>query len=935
MMANVTATEVLLDSGAAVRDEGDDAPLVKTSDGTQTRSSGLAIGFTPRNAAPSHPTPAYETALLEVYRRLFEYERTLASRHFSGKTAMHRACLAPPGLSTAFMRGYLDLLEANGASLDARTDNDSTPLSMAVRCGDAGPPVVEWLCERLGPDEINSENNNAVGLQRTALGAAAHRLAEQLSEEGTPPEKIDRQRQIIRTLLRYGADIGLLPTDHSSRRYARNLVLEIQQGMQQSAAKGAGGSEASGSSVPSTAPSTSRSGAPIDEDARQPSSSSAHTSAAVASAAASESAPVQSTAERWKDAGNALFAAEKYLDAYCSYLKGIRAERETIAELLIRRSQCLIGLGSYLAAFIDVTTALRILPPPHSIEPGGKYAILQENAVKLYKPLIAQLTDRPVVEAPQQVTDALTEGAALQDSERYADVRDVFTAGLAAADVSTLVALLCNAAACLLKPDLIKEGGPDAVGCAAAAFHLSCLKGPCEQLSVIQQKTLIRLGQGLLAERLFDAADAVVQALTKHDLERQLATDVNKLQERIRTHAANASGEYDWAAIYRQAMGNAQNKQNGRSTTTVDVAEYVGPLAIRHAPDSQPALIATAKVRPGQLLIVEKPVVVERPSSSQDSRRVDERLLERLTSQCDVWHPRLVSQLCCLPPSRGQPSAIRGPPAPETCLGLPPAYFPLVPRFIWSATGEEFGSPVAQMDRDPDRLRRLLHFNIRTADDIIDTSIQGSVPPVLMAGGLWPLASLLSHGGLSRNAIWYVVEENVMVVRAVRPIARGNEVTVSYWDLLHFPSQEREIARHYQLPEPQYSPHVLSVIEQVQQRLSSKGWREVSDLREVDEMLQRVRGLNIETLLISRLLQLRAFIFYEISRKEEAARAFREAIDHSRSLRSDDISDLSLMAACVRLTRSSRARAAIVDELKRSSELLLGTSEAADILWPS
>ncbi|CEM18342.1 unnamed protein product [Vitrella brassicaformis CCMP3155] len=955
MMANITATEVLLESGAAVRDEGDDAPLVETSDGARRISSALAIGFTPKYAAPSHPTPSYETALLEFYRRLFEYEPTLASRHFSGMTAMHSASQAPPGLSAAFMRGYLDLLVAKGASLDARTDDGNSSLSMVAYCGDAGLPVVEWLCERLGPDEINSENHNAVGLTGTALRAAAHRLAEQLSKEGTPPEQIDRQRQIIRTLLRYGADIGLPPPTAPC-------------------------------GMPSTAPSTSRSRAPIDEDARQPSSSSADTSAAAAaSAAASASASVPcTTAERWKDTGNALFLADKYLDAYRSYLKGIRAERETLAELLIRRSQCLIGMGSYLSAFIDVTTSLRILPPPHSIEPGSKYAILQEIAMIVYKPLIAQLTgaaynndiqdvdlpskgaiaalmtdamtqlcstDRPVVEAPQQVTDALTEGAALQDGERYLEAQDVFTAGLAAADVSTLVALLSNAAACLLKPELIKEGGPDAVGCAAAAFHLSCLKGPCQQLSAIQQKILFRLGQGLLAERLFDAASAVVQALTKYGLEGQMAADVTTLQRRIRTHAANASGVYDWAAIYRQAKDNAQNRQLGR-TTLIDVAEYVGPVAIRHAADSQPSVVATQDVPPGQLLIVQKPVVVER-ASSQDSGRFDERLVARLASQCDSWHPRLVSQLCCLPPSRGQPSAIRGPPAPETCLGLPPAYFPLVPRFIWSAAGEEFGPPVAQIDSDPDRLRRLVDFNTRTADDIIETSMQALISAVdesadrlwTASDGLWPLPSLLSHAGAKRNAIWYVVLKDLMVVRAARPIARGNEVTVSYWDLSVTStaaklSGARELARRYDLPDPlhQYSPRVARVIEQVDQRLQVVRQRRPAGgetLRELAEMLQRVRALNVDTVMVPRLLALQLLCLLERRRVAEAVAVARESVASSRALLSYDIHDireLAISLSALSVVRGTNRREALAG-IAGACEVMFGTAEALSILY--
>jgi len=801
-------------------------------------------------AFPDEPSREYEDALLDVYHRMLTHDRTLATeRILSYRTGRHGEQLQGHGtvlhsmalsdeaatmLSARFVRRYLKLVVDFGADLNAVNEDGMTPLQCAAL--NATPVVVEWLCERLGSTQANG---------RSLLMAAGTLLSKQLSD-GAPEEAIRRQRRVVRVLLEHGASIDQMPTAGPHQRFLRSLVIDAQREMR---------SERRSSNAASASPSSAQ----LDKGPQQPSSSNADTCArhtrstsaappASAAASSSASASVPSTAERWKSAGNALFKADKYLDAYRSYLKGIRMERETIAELLIRRSQCLIVLDSYLAAFIDVTTALRILPPPHSIEPGTKYAILQHTAEIVYKPLIAQLTgaayndddqdvdlpskgaiaalmtdamtqlcstDQPVVDAPQQVTDALTEGEQLQDGERFADARDVFTAGLAAADVSTLVALLSNAAACLLQPKLIKEGGPDAVGCAAAAFHLSCLKGPCQQLSVIQQKTLIRLGQGLLAERLFDAADAVVQALTNHELEGQMAADITTLQRRIRTHAANATGNYDWAAIYRQAMGSAQNRQLGR-TTPIDVAEYVGPVGFSPpAPDSQPALIATANVRVGQLLTVQKAVVVER-ASSQDSGRFDERLVARLASQCDVWHPRLVSQLCCLPPGRGQPSAVtvmahrksirRAAPAPETCLGLT-VEFPLLPRVVGSPNGEEFGPPVAQMDSDPGHLRRLLDFNIRTPDDIIETSIQGSLPPMLMSGGVWPLPSLLNHAGMKRNAIWYCVED-LLIVRAVRPIARGNEVTVSYWDQLdRSPSEERAIARHYQLPEPQYSPH--------------------------------------------------------------------------------------------------------------------------------
>ncbi|CEM05233.1 unnamed protein product [Vitrella brassicaformis CCMP3155] len=992
--ANVTATEVLLENGAAVRNEYDDAPLISSQDQGIMLSMGLALAnFSPKAAAPSQPSPPYEAALLEVYRLLFEHDRALASGRLSGTTAMHMASQASPTLSSAFIRSYLDLLTAYGASSDATADDGTTPLVMAVSCGDAGLPVVKWLCERLRPGEINLNFRSGPGQGATALGQAAYRLTDQLCEQRAPPTKIERQKEIIRALLRHGASVDRLAADTPFRQRARSFVHEIQEEMQQRnseregnpgegakdeggtgraqrpASRNAGHSEPSEASLPTTAASTSRSSAALNEGARPSSSSTASTGAATS--APSAAAVVHSPADKWRATGNDLFKRDKHLDAYRAYLQGIRMERETLGELLVRRAQCLIGVEGYLDAFLDVTTVLRILPPLPSVDPGSKCATIQCTAVGLYKGLIEQLcagpgrrrqgrrraadvvlpskeaiaalmknamaklcsTERQMPGSPRQVADALAEGEMLQGVERYAEARDVLTAGLATADVETLVALLSNAAACLLKPELIKEGGPDAVGCAAAAFHLSSLQAPCEQLSDIQQKTLILLGHGLLSERLFDAADAVTKALGDNGLEGQMTTEANALQQRIHTHMANASGVYDWAAIYRHAKGNARNTPPGKSTTPIDVGEYVGPVAIQHAPNRQPCLIATENIQPGQLLIVQKAVIaVQAPTEGIQGRLlerlVSQRMLPQLVAACDGWHPRLLSQLCCLPLSKGQPSAMAL--TLDTCLGLT-VEFPLLPRFMDSPAGEEFGQPVVQRGYwTTDRLRQLLDFNTRVVDDVIDTSL---VPSVTV--GLWPLPSQSSHAGAERNAIWYVVD-GVMIVRAVRPIPTGSEVTVSYLsDTFISLASWRDMASRHQVPGPQYSSRATSVMEEVEQQLRRLSLTHAeSALRELEQMLRRVRELNVDTPLITRMLHMRVSMLYANWRDEEGHTAMREVLEYSRQRRSFDVDDLGLMALHMSSIPSGEPeRMEIADELKKSCEVLLGTSEASDILY--
>ncbi|CEL93530.1 unnamed protein product [Vitrella brassicaformis CCMP3155] len=689
--------------------------------------------------------------------------------------------------------------------------------------------------------------------------------------------------------------------------------------------------------------------------------------------------------------GTALCNSGKCLDTYRVFIHGVRSSGpESLAELLVRRGQCHFALESYVSAFLDVTTALRILPPPPSLAPDSRAALTQQTAHQVYKGIIKWLNgqqaaagdaddfrlpsrkattrlmklamaelctrDRPVV-VPTCMELALTEGEQLQDDEQYARARNCFTAGLAGADVETLVTLLSNASFCLLRRLLVKEGGPDAVGCAAAALHLSFLDHrPSHQLTTIQQRSLAWLGKGLLAERLFGAADVVAKAIKKHASEGQMQNEADTLQQRISTHRTNAKGVYNWAAIYRQAVDNGKERELGRPTPSIDVAEYAGPLAVRHSEGQQPSLCATEDIsQVGQLLLVQKPVFPGLDGFSS---------LGYTSADQDSWHPRQISQLFCLPRGRGQASSMAAPPSRETLLGLAPC-FPMLPRFMHSSSGkEEFGSPAATLDGGGrERLADLVAFNFRKVGDLTKHGGLGPlskcVPLLHPTSGLWPLASLMQHAGEKRNAIWYQVE-GLLIVRAIRPIPRGGEVTVSFWDQLWTsPQREIELARYYQLPPPCDPPRVLSLAAQMWEELDkmdipAEWWIHPADkmdtpsahrkvegcvgspvhgergLQMVNELLQEARQMEEQggSLLVLRLLAWRCMVLNMCRRgEEEALAAARETVAYSRSIRGHDVDDLLLLAIGGQHVNS------LGDDFRQACELLLGTAEAADTLF--
>ncbi|CEM18309.1 unnamed protein product [Vitrella brassicaformis CCMP3155] len=215
--ANVTAVDALLRAGAVTQ--------------------GMYLAFLPNQPyLPFPPSFQYEAALLKAYRRVLQQDPTLASEEYrDGKqtmTPIHMSGSAEGFMSAEFLRSYLTLLAEHGASITARTGDRYTPLGSAVHAG--APCVVEWLCQRLGREEINKrQHTNAEGISLLEYAGFVLSL---LLRDKAAPEAVDRARQVIGTLLRHGADIQLIRTTTPRRRYVRKLVQDIHKEMNQPSA---------------------------------------------------------------------------------------------------------------------------------------------------------------------------------------------------------------------------------------------------------------------------------------------------------------------------------------------------------------------------------------------------------------------------------------------------------------------------------------------------------------------------------------------------------------------------------------------------------------------------------------------------------------------------------------------------------------------------
>ncbi|CEM23922.1 unnamed protein product [Vitrella brassicaformis CCMP3155] len=169
----------------------------------------------PRPVRP--PPPEYPQVLMSMYRQLIQDRPSLATEERYGYNLVDSAAgNAQAHYPQPFIDSYLDLITAKGADMTTEDDIGRTPLHCAAMEG--SPKVADYLCRKLPADQINRQD----GLDDTPLALAAFNLDRRLEAEEA---EIPNLKLIIRSLLRAGGDINLIPTATEEYRRQRQLVL--------------------------------------------------------------------------------------------------------------------------------------------------------------------------------------------------------------------------------------------------------------------------------------------------------------------------------------------------------------------------------------------------------------------------------------------------------------------------------------------------------------------------------------------------------------------------------------------------------------------------------------------------------------------------------------------------------------------------------------
>ncbi|CEM02133.1 unnamed protein product [Vitrella brassicaformis CCMP3155] len=190
----------------------------------------------PETLPTDQPTEAHEAILLSFYQQLIQRDSTLATeRRADGNNYLHVAAAdrtLPFVCSQQFIENYIGLLVANGADI-AGVDNDLrvTPLHHAALRG--SHRLAASLCRRLAAADVNRGPPNDPSFTPLTISARClYGVTQTLQDNNTGQAVRDRAniripqwKATIRTLLRAGADIALMPMATEGQRQQRQWVL--------------------------------------------------------------------------------------------------------------------------------------------------------------------------------------------------------------------------------------------------------------------------------------------------------------------------------------------------------------------------------------------------------------------------------------------------------------------------------------------------------------------------------------------------------------------------------------------------------------------------------------------------------------------------------------------------------------------------------------
>ncbi|KZT71484.1 hypothetical protein DAEQUDRAFT_749855 [Daedalea quercina L-15889] len=312
----------------------------------------------------------------------------------------------------------------------------------------------------------------------------------------------------------------------------------------------------------------------------------------------------------------------------------------------------------------------------------------------------------------------------------------------------------------------------------ADAHHVRCAAGVAE---AHRGKALFREAKAEYGRERYQTAKTLFeQWWSSHPKDTDVVDWITRCNQRLQECS---TGTYDWTQLFKQSQTGPY----------LDIAGYTGPIEVKQMPNrgGGRGVAATRDIQTGDLLLVAKPFSFASAAELQSS--VLQMTMNMLTSRMDR-RTQSANVACAVAKIYGNPDLhdhvfhlYAGPDYPP-----PPSTHPPCP---------DSDSPV---ELDP--LQPSHRIDIARLESICTHNCFGVMS--LRPGGfksqgseafgdsddtpigLYPLASLFNHSCAPNSSYTFI--GNIMVVRAVRAMKLGEEVTLSYMpsDLPYFQRRE-------------------------------------------------------------------------------------------------------------------------------------------------
>ncbi|KDQ14187.1 hypothetical protein BOTBODRAFT_174977 [Botryobasidium botryosum FD-172 SS1] len=220
-------------------------------------------------------------------------------------------------------------------------------------------------------------------------------------------------------------------------------------------------------------------------------------------------------------------------------------------------------------------------------------------------------------------------------------------------------------------------------------------------------------------------------------------------------------GHYNWAQMFTLAA----------KSMPVDAAEFTGPIKVASSSrGGGRGIVATRKIRVGELLLVSTPIVSAFPGDSSifDRELGANFIRKQVDGPCRVaLISKLISKVVASPELYSCVTALyAGPTYPPPPSQLPPA------------TRSPY--PHAEIDIDTTLLEHIITYNAFYLKNIVHprSTCSDTRNFLELPSALYLLPSLFNHSCVP-NTTWHHFGD-VMVIRAAKNIVEGEELTLSY-----------------------------------------------------------------------------------------------------------------------------------------------------------